>query len=118
LVATNLPSTGHGPFSASLMNECSRFTSIQDVQVATIVGIYPNPTTNVITLQLIGEDLPLEFWVFVSSEGKETRIVPNAVQSPSGSTLLVFDVALLPTGTYTIYSPEEKSNWNAGFIKN
>jgi alkaline phosphatase D len=118
LVATNLPSTGHGPFPTPLMSECSRFASIEDVQSATIVGLYPNPTTNVITLQLIGENLPLDSWVFVSSEGRETRIVPNAVQSPSGSTLLVFDVAKLPVGTYNIFSPREKINWNVRFIKN
>jgi alkaline phosphatase D len=118
LVAINLPSTGHGPFTASLMDECSRFASIDDIQSATIIGLYPNPTTNVITLQLIGENLPLDSWTFVSSEGKETRIVPNAVQSPSGSTLLVFDVAKLPVGSYNIFSSSEKSNWKARFIKN
>ncbi|MFN5633545.1 MAG: alkaline phosphatase D family protein [Flavobacteriia bacterium] len=117
LVASNLPSTGHGPFITPLMSECSRFTSIEDLQLSAIIGLYPNPSTNVITLQLIGENLPIDFWTFVSSEGKEIQLVPTVLQSPSGSSLFVFDVEKLPAGTYNIYSSGKIRNSSISFVK-
>jgi len=118
LIASNLPATGHGPFSAPLMNECSRFASIEDIQVSHIIGLYPNPSQNSMTIQVIGENLPSEYWIFTSTEGKVTQLVPKVLQTPSGSFLLVFDIEKLPAGMYKVYSAGDKHNWNIGFVKN
>jgi alkaline phosphatase D len=118
LIASNSPATGHGPFLAPLMSECSRFAYIEDIQSATIIGLYPNPTQNNVTIQVIGENLSSEYWVFVSSEGKVTQLLPNVMQSPSGSFLLVFDIEKLPAGMYKVYAAGDKNNWNIGFVKN
>jgi hypothetical protein len=99
------------------MSECSRFASIEDIQSATIIGLYPNPSQNTITIQVIGENLSTEPWVFVSSEGKVTQLSPNVVQSPSGSFLLVFDIEKLPSGKYTVSYPGKVREWAMGFVK-
>lgn len=116
LTSTNTPSVGHGPFSIALSEPCSRFSSINENYQPTIFGVYPNPSQQVLHIQIIGDLSETNDWKLISSEGRETRIKPvSSVLDQNGVCLYIFDISFIAKGEYQI-----SNNKTSGirFIKN
>ena len=119
LVSTNAPSVGHGPFSIPLADPCSRFASIQENELSSIIGVYPNPTQKVLYVQTNGKSAEANNWKLISALGSEVFVKPAFVEvSLNNVVLYVFDISELAEGDYKLVYQSGKSKTTVRFLKN
>ena len=118
LVSTNAPSVGHGPFSIPLADPCSRFASIQENELSSIIGVYPNATQKLLHVQTNGKSAEAN-WKLISALGSEVFIKPAFVEvSLNNVVLYVFDISELAEGDYKLVYQSGKSKTTVRFLKN
>lgn len=117
LIETNTPAVGHGAFPIPLMPSCSRFSGLNNATNYSVVGVYPNPTKDLLTIQTLGTDVSKYQWSLVNSEGKIQKITPIIHTSPEGSILFQFPVKSLPSGLYYIQNLKSPKENSIRFIK-
>ena len=118
LVSTNAPSVGHGPFSIPLADPCSRFASIQENELSSIIGVYPNPTQKLLYVQTNGKSTEAS-WKLISALGSEVFVKPAFVEvSLNNVVLYVFDISKLAQGDYKLVYQSGKSKTTVRFLKN
>ena len=101
LVSTNTPSLGHGPFSIPLTEPCSRFASINENSNFAIIGVYPNPTQNLLHIQVNGNSIDENQWILITTQGTKSDIKPISTHVDQNNvTQYVFDISILPQGEY------------------
>jgi len=117
LTLANAPATGHGAFPQSLMGPCNRFfVGLDDAPKGIILGLYPNPSADLIKLQT--HQIPLEKLYAVAADG--TIIPLNHLTSAweNGTTITSVDIHELKSGSYFLTFGKEKTNMQVRFIKN
>ena len=101
LISTNTPSIGHGPFSIPLTEPCSRFASIKENSNFAIIGVYPNPTQNLLHIQVNGNSIDENQWILITTQGTKSDIKPLSTHVDQNNvTQYVFDISILPQGEY------------------
>ena len=99
------------------MTSCSRFSGLNNGSNYNVVGVYPNPTKDLITIQTLGTDASQYQWSLINSEGKIQKITPLIHTSPEGSLLFQFSVKSLPSGLYYIKNLKSSKENSIRFIK-
>lgn len=103
LVSTNTPSVGHGPFSTPLSEPCSRFASIKENEFSSIIGVYPNPSSQLLYIQTNGKLNPENNWKLISSNGSEILIKPlSTATDQNNSVVITFDISDITVGQYEL----------------
>jgi hypothetical protein len=119
LVSTNTPSVGHGPFTIPLANPCSRFASLEENKLSSIIGVYPNPSDQLLYIQTNGKLNLDENWKLISSQGSEILIKPISMMADQNNIVVhVFDVSMFANGQYKLIDLSSKGKTHVTFIKN
>jgi alkaline phosphatase D len=119
LVSTNTPSVGHGPFTIPLANPCSRFASLEENKLSSIIGVYPNPSDQLLYIQTNGKLNLDENWKLISSQGSEILIKPISMMADQNNIVVhVFDVSMFANGQYELIDLSSKGKTRVTFIKN
>ena len=119
LVSTNAPSVGHGLFSIPLSEPCSRFASIEENELSSIIGVYPNPTQKLLYVLTNGKSAEENNWKLISALGSEVFVKPAFVEvSLNNVVLYIFDISELAEGDYKLVYQSGKSKTTVGFLKN
>jgi alkaline phosphatase D len=108
LTLANSPSIGHGPFSQSLADPCSRFAGINSPDLGIIVGVYPNPANQLIKIQ--SYDLPIESITVYASNGEIIKTPYSINPWSNGMTITSIDISTLKAGNYFIRINNENQN--------
>ena len=108
LTLANSPSIGHGPFSQSLAEPCSRFAGINSPDLGIIVGVYPNPANQLIKIQ--SYDLPIESITVYGSNGEIIKTPYSINPWSNGMTITSIDISTLKVGNYLIRINNENQN--------
>jgi alkaline phosphatase D len=108
LTLANSPSIGHGPFSQSLAEPCSRFAGINSPDLGIIVGVYPNPANQLIKIQ--SYDLPIESITVYASNGEIIKTPYSINPWSNGMTITSIDISTLKAGNYFIRINNENQN--------
>jgi alkaline phosphatase D len=108
LTLANSPSIGHGPFSQSLADPCSRFAGINSPSLGIIVGVYPNPANQLIKIQ--SYDLPIESITVYASNGEIIKTPYSINPWSNGMTITSIDISTLKVGNYFIRINNENQN--------
>jgi alkaline phosphatase D len=108
LTLANSPSIGHGPFSQSLAEPCSRFAGINSPDLGIIVGVYPNPANQLIKIQ--SYDLPIETITIYGSNGEIIKTPYSINPWSNGMTITSIDISTLKAGNYFIRINNENQN--------
>jgi len=118
LFSTNTPSTGHGPFTIPLAEPCSRFANINENEVSSIIGVYPNPSNQLLYIQTNGKLNSDRNWKLLSSQGSEIWIKPVSMTTDQNNIVVhVFDVSMFADGQYELIDLAGKSKSRITFIK-
>ncbi|MFY7669267.1 MAG: alkaline phosphatase D family protein [Crocinitomicaceae bacterium] len=119
LVSTNTPSVGHGPFSIPLSEPCSRFASIEENELSSIIGVYPNPSDQLLYIQTNGKLNSEDNWKLISSQGSKILIKPISVMADQNNVVVhVFDVSMFAQGQYELIDLSSKGKTRVTFVKN
>jgi alkaline phosphatase D len=119
LVSTNTPSVGHGPFTIPLADPCSRFASLEENEFSSIIGVYPNPSDQLLYIQTNGKLNPDKNWKLISSQGSEILIKPISMMVDQNNIVVhVFDVSMFANGQYELIDLSSKGKTRVTFIKN
>lgn len=101
LTLTNTPANGHGAFNQELVGPCSRFsTSILETGIPKVIGLYPNPSADYLTIQgmnIIGGLLSI-----TDLSGKIFDVPQETSTWPNGLEIIQLDIRTLPSGTYVL----------------
>jgi alkaline phosphatase D len=108
LTLANSPSIGHGPFSQSLAEPCSRFAGLNSPDLGIIVGVYPNPANQLIKIQ--SYDLPIESITVYGSNGEIIKTPYSINPWSNGMTITSIDISTLKVGNYFIRINNENQN--------
>lgn len=104
LSLSNMPAIGHGSFNQALMGPCSRFfVGLSDTKNPLIIGVYPNPVTDIIKIQ--GLNLSGNALSLFSSNGNEVQFTQHIVSWDKGIDIIEIDFTELPKGTYLLKAP-------------
>jgi alkaline phosphatase D len=118
LVSTNTPSVGHGPFSIPLADPCSRFASLDENEFNSVIGVYPNPSSQLLYIQTNGKLNPEKNWKLVSTSGSEIWIKPLSMMADQNNIVVhVFDVSMFADGQYELIDLSSKGKSRITFIK-
>ena len=119
MISTNAPSVGHGPFSIPLSEPCSRFESIKENEFSSIIGVYPNPSSQLLYIQTNGKLNLEDNWKLISSNGSEILIKPISVMADQNNVVLyIFDVSIFADGQYELIDLSSKGKTHVTFVKN
>jgi alkaline phosphatase D len=119
LVSTTTPSLGHGPFTIPLADPCSRFASLEENEFSSIIGVYPNPSDQLLYIQTNGKLNPDKNWKLISSQGSEILIKPISMMADQNNIVVhVFDVSMFANGQYKLIDLSSKGKTHVTFIKN
>lgn len=119
LVSTNTPSVGHGPFSIPLVDPCSRFASLEDIELSPIIGVYPNPSNQLLFIQTNGKLNTGNNWKLISTQGFETWINPiSVITEQNNCVIIVFNISDIAAGKYELINFLNKEKTRITFIKN
>jgi alkaline phosphatase D len=116
LSLTNTPSQGHGTFSEALCEPCSRFTGLPNASAA-IIGVYPNPTTERLMLQIHSSTQKSQIVHVFNNKGEVVLTLSASSGNILGLSLLDVDVSSLPSGTYILKLADYSTSY-IKFIKN
>jgi alkaline phosphatase D len=101
LTLANAPAVGHGAFPQSLAGPCSRFfVGLDPTPKGIVLGLYPNPSTELIKLQT--HNIPLETIYAVSSDGKVFPVKHATSSWNNGTQITAVDVGTLSLGRYLL----------------
>ncbi|MEY4573426.1 MAG: hypothetical protein RLZ10_2716 [Bacteroidota bacterium] len=105
LITSNSPAIGHGAFGMNLMDPCSRFASAITTSFPIVIGSYPNPTSDNITLLMLNLEGLNQGWLATDNLGKKFMISTNPTELKNDQLCLHFDLTNLPNGEYFITHP-------------
>ena len=105
LTLANVPSTGHGAFPQALSGPCSRFfVGLDEAPKGVILGLYPNPSADLIKIQ--GINLAKSGLVLYAVNGVEIPLTKFTMSWDKGLDILEIDLSMLPNGTYFLKLPD------------
>jgi alkaline phosphatase D len=98
LTLANSPAVGHGPFLQSLASPCSRFAGLHDANQGIVVGVYPNPASQLLKIQSYDLDITS---IAVFGLNGETIATPFSINPwNNGMTITSVDISSLKAGNY------------------
>jgi len=98
LTLANSPAVGHGPFLESLASPCSRFAGLHDANQGIVVGVYPNPASQLLKIQSYDLDITS---IAVFGLNGETIATPFSINPwNNGMTITSVDISSLKAGNY------------------
>ena len=107
LTLTNNPANGHGAFPQALAGPCSRFyVALAETTAPKVIGVYPNPSTDYITIQginITGGSLNI-----TDLSGKRYEVARETSTWPNGLEIITLDIRTLPSGTYVLANGDLK----------
>jgi hypothetical protein len=74
---------------------CSRFATLEENEFTSIIGVYPNPSDQLLYIQTNGKLNTYEHWKLISSQGSEILIKPISMMADQNNVVHVFDVSRL-----------------------
>jgi alkaline phosphatase D len=118
LISTNIPSIGHGPFSIPLTDPCSRFASLSENTISSIIGIYPNPSSQLLYIQTNGKLNSENNWKLISSNGSEILIKPlSTITDQNNTVVITFDISAFTVGQYELIDLSNERKNRIKFLK-
>lgn len=119
LVSTNTPSVGHGAFNVNTIDPCSRFATISELLLSeTIIGVYPNPSEQILYIQSVGNQWKDTKWFIIASDGKEMSCQPQFFSIDHNNTALTtIDISMLASGDYRLKMVQNGQSRLLSFIK-
>jgi alkaline phosphatase D len=118
LTTTTTPSIGHGEFNVPISDPCSRFASLNENTLATLIAVYPNPTQELLYVQTNGKSTEENNWKLISSLGTEVLIKPAFVEvNLNNVALYIFDISVLAEGDYMLVYQSGKNKTIVRFLK-
>jgi hypothetical protein len=116
LTLANAPATGHGAFPQALAGPCSRFfVGLEDVSKGVILGLYPNPSADLIKLQT--HQIPLETIYAFASDGTRIPLQHSTSAWENGTTITSVDLVGLLPGNYFLVFGSDTNRHTIPFIK-
>jgi len=116
LTLANDPATGHGTFPQALAGPCSRFFVGKDEATKGIIlGLYPNPSADLIKLQT--HQIPLETFYAVASDGTTIPVEHATSSWKNGTTITSVDIRSLMSGSYFLVFGSEERPFKVRFVK-
>jgi alkaline phosphatase D len=107
LILANTPAIGHGAFNQELLGPCSRFyVALAETTAPKVIGVYPNPSTDYITIQginITGGSLNI-----TDLSGKRYEVARETSTWPNGLEIITLDIRTLPSGTYVLANGDLK----------
>ena len=107
LILANTPAIGHGAFNQELLGPCSRFyLALAETTAPKVIGVYPNPSTDYITIQginITGGSLNI-----TDLSGKRYEVARETSTWPNGLEIITLDIRTLPSGTYVLANGDLK----------
>ncbi|MBM3424791.1 MAG: hypothetical protein FJY06_04745, partial [Bacteroidetes bacterium] len=116
LTLANAPAIGHGTFPQALAGPCSRFfVGIEDVSKGVILGLYPNPSADLIKLQT--HQIPFDTFYAVASDGTTIPLQHSTSAWENGTTITSVDIQQLPSGSYYLVFGSDNCPFKVRFVK-
>jgi len=98
LTLANSPAVGHGPFLQSLASPCSRFAGLHDANQGIVVGVYPNPASQLLKIQ--SYDLDITSIAVFGLNGEKIATPFSINPWNNGMTITSVDISSLKAGNY------------------
>jgi len=87
-------------------------------EVSSIIGVYPNPSNQLLYIQTNGKLNSDENWKLLSSQGSEIWIKPVSMMAEQNNIVVhVFDVSMFANGHYELIDLSSKGKSRITFIK-
>jgi len=87
-------------------------------EVSSIIGVYPNPSNQLLYIQTNGKLNSDGNWKLLSSQGSEIWIKPVAMTTDQNNIVVhVFDVSMFADGQYELINLSSKSKTRITFVK-
>ena len=116
LTLANAPATGHGAFPQALAGPCNRFyVGLNEAPKGVILGLYPNPSADLIKLQT--HQIPLETIYAVASDGTRIPLQHATSSWENGTTITSIDLSALLPGNYFLVIGSEEPSMKIRFVK-
>ena len=116
LTLANAPATGHGAFPQALAGPCNRFyVGLNEAPEGVILGLYPNPSAELIKLQT--HQIPLETIYAVASDGTRIPLQHATSSWENGTTITSVDIRSLMPGNYFLVFGSENRPMQIRFVK-
>jgi len=116
LTLANVPSTGHGAFPQALSGPCSRFfVGLDEAPKGVILGLYPNPSAELIKLQTY--QIPLETFYAVAADGTMIPVKHATSSWDNGTNITSIDIRSLMPGSYFLVFGKDDEIHKIPFIK-
>ena len=116
LTLANAPATGHGAFPQALAGPCNRFyVGLNEAPKGVILGLYPNPSADLIKLQT--HQIPLETIYAVASDGTRIPLQHATSSWQNGTTITSVDIRSLMPGNYFLVFGRKEPSLKVRFIK-
>ena len=116
LTLANAPATGHGAFPQTLAGPCNRFSvGLNEATEGIILGLYPNPSADLIKLQT--HQIPLETIYAVASDGTKIPLQHATSSWENGTTITSVDIRSLMPGNYFLVFGSENRPMQIRFVK-
>jgi hypothetical protein len=82
---------------------------LDEKEFSTIIGVYPNPSSQLLYIQTNGTLNPENNWKLVSSAGSEVWIKPVSMKADQTNIFLhIFDVSMFAQGQYELIDLSSK----------
>ncbi|MFM2037876.1 MAG: hypothetical protein RL432_815 [Bacteroidota bacterium] len=116
LTLANAPAIGHGAFPQALAGPCSRFyVGLNEAPKGVILGLYPNPSADLIKLQT--HQIPLETIYAVASDGTRIPLQHATSSWENGTTITSIDLSALLPGNYFLVIGSKEPSMKVRFVK-
>jgi alkaline phosphatase D len=116
LTLANAPATGHGAFPQALAGPCNRFyVGLNEAPKGVILGLYPNPSADLIKLQT--HQIPLETIYAVASDGTRIPLQHATSSWENGTTITSIDLSALLPGNYFLVIGSKEPSMKVRFVK-
>lgn len=118
LQVSTVPSVASSAYGVDLAPQCPRSTVGLDEHLLDLIGVYPNPTTEKLTIHFAGTNNG-EHTIEVSNLEGKVMFSERTEILPMNSTIKLIDVSELSNGVYFIKITDENGNETSSkFIKN
>jgi hypothetical protein len=92
---------------------------LEENEFRSIIGVYPNPSDQLLYIQTNGKLNPDKNWKLISSQGSEIWIKPVSMMADLNNVVVhIFDVSMFAQGQYELIDLSSKGKTRVTFIKN
>ncbi len=91
---------------------------MEENEFNSVIGVYPNPSSQLLYIQTNGKLNPEKNWKLVSTSGSEMWIKPVSMMADQNNIVVhVFDVSMFADGQYELIDLSSKGKSRITFIK-